>query len=553
MLGKPFVSSLRGRFVLTYVLGLFLPVTLSLVLLYALGIAPAIRALEEVEAQRRLEGARRLLETEEARLFAHARDYATWDDTYAVVDAPDPAWLEENITDWVPKTVGVDGALLADAKGNIVYDYGQMTRRIGAAWLDHLHRSAMKGGGRAGLISGQGQLLLVAFAPILHTNEQGPPNGLYLVAKTVGNDLPQALGSVLGDAVCFYADDRVVASWDPFGLRRIPPVPARDKGQVTSDTVRTERLDGQYLVAYGPLCDLRGQPIATLGVVRNRTVAHRARTSAMGIAGALVLLGLFFTLVVAHATLKWVVRPLEHLVAQVHDFEDGHMDHPFTVKAVGEVSELARAFEKMRASVSGLLRDLRDRERDLREANARLTELATTDTLTGLRTRRYLEEWLAVEVARCERFGHDLACLMADIDDFKRVNDRHGHPVGDQVLTRVAEILRTKLRGFDLAFRYGGEEFLVLLPQAGAEQAKEVAERIRQAVAAEPWAFNHSQDSITISIGVATLRGIPPGPGRGLDLVERADRALYEAKRAGRNRVTLFEEAASAARGGPPY
>ncbi|WP_203758870.1 GGDEF domain-containing protein, partial [Actinoplanes octamycinicus] len=159
---------------------------------------------------------------------------------------------------------------------------------------------------------------------------------------------------------------------------------------------------------------------------------------------------------------------------------------------------------------------------------------AITDGLTGLRSRRYFEETLRHEVDRAARHGEPLGLLLLDIDHFKKVNDTYGHGGGDRVLIEVTHRLSQLVRPGDLAARYGGEEFAMLLPGAGPEETMEIAERIRRGVAAAPIAVS---DGVlchaTVSIGAA---GVPAL--RGVDeLVLAADRALYAAKNAGRDRV----------------
>jgi two-component system, cell cycle response regulator len=164
--------------------------------------------------------------------------------------------------------------------------------------------------------------------------------------------------------------------------------------------------------------------------------------------------------------------------------------------------------------------------------------LASIDSLTGLRNRRSFSEQLNVEYARASRYGTILSFLLLDIDHFKAVNDRHGHPGGDAVLAAVGELLRGCLRTPDLSARWGGEEFVVALPSTGPEGATVVAERVREAI--QGFTIRHAGATIpvTASIGVATLRA-----GESLDaLIDRADRAMYDAKSAGRNRVVVYEE-----------
>lgn len=160
---------------------------------------------------------------------------------------------------------------------------------------------------------------------------------------------------------------------------------------------------------------------------------------------------------------------------------------------------------------------------------------ASTDPLTGLANRRLARRRLEAERARAARYGEPLSVLMLDLDNFKRVNDRWGHPSGDRVLRATARALHDELRGADLACRYGGEEFLAILPAAGAVQAMEAAERIRAHVGRLSIALPGGAMAITASIGAATWT-----PGEGTDaLIARADAALYRAKSDGRDRCVL--------------
>jgi diguanylate cyclase (GGDEF)-like protein len=184
---------------------------------------------------------------------------------------------------------------------------------------------------------------------------------------------------------------------------------------------------------------------------------------------------------------------------------------------------------------------LRRLRTELREKNAILERLSTTDALTGLRNRRYVADVLALEVLRANRYGTALSLLMADLDHFKRVNDTHGHLAGDAVLTATAGIVMKFLRGIDVAGRYGGEEIVVVLPQTDLEGAVALAERVRGAVEENDCDLGDGRrGSVTVSVGVAQLRR-----GAGVaDLIAAADAALYAAKAAGRNRVVRARQEA---------
>lgn len=170
----------------------------------------------------------------------------------------------------------------------------------------------------------------------------------------------------------------------------------------------------------------------------------------------------------------------------------------------------------------------------LLETQAMLTQQATHDALTGLWNRVMLHEQLGMELKRAVRSGEPVAVVLADLDHFKQINDRHGHAAGDAVLREASARMRSVLRDHDGISRYGGEEFLVLLPRTGMEAALAVAERIRAAVAAEPVTVGDQSLPVTLSLGLATTSD---HPAEVEPLIAAADAALYRAKAAGRNRV----------------
>ena len=165
-----------------------------------------------------------------------------------------------------------------------------------------------------------------------------------------------------------------------------------------------------------------------------------------------------------------------------------------------------------------------------------LERQARTDFLTGIPNRRHFLDLADLESARAHRYGRPFSVLMLDLDLFKSVNDRYGHRVGDLALQKVVEVCRQILREVDVIGRLGGEEFGIMLPETDAEQALQVADRVRQAIAAASVELpNGGSVAITASVGVATYCDVDSGFE---SVLSRADRALYEAKRLGRDRVS---------------
>jgi len=194
--------------------------------------------------------------------------------------------------------------------------------------------------------------------------------------------------------------------------------------------------------------------------------------------------------------------------------------------------EIAQAHDELKALHAALLA-ADDEKTALLE---RLAEQSRTDALTGLANRRWLDERLADELQRSRRHQTPLAVAMCDLDFFKRINDRYGHAIGDEVLRRVAAILRERCRGTDLIARYGGEEFCIAFLEADAEHAARSCEALRAAVAAHDWAGVHPALEVTLSIGISDQRDQREGPDPH-KLLADADMHLYRAKRDGKNCV----------------
>jgi two-component system, cell cycle response regulator len=202
-------------------------------------------------------------------------------------------------------------------------------------------------------------------------------------------------------------------------------------------------------------------------------------------------------------------------------------------------------FAELKARLTSMLRikrlqeELQEREHQLLEANERLRHMSQTDALTGLDNRRHLEDRLREMFEHAKRLNEPFSCVMCDLDRFKSVNDTHGHQAGDAVLKQFARILRGEVREIDRVGRYGGEEFMLLLPGTVLDAGVRFAERVRKQVEANTFTFDGTSIRRTASFGVSAW----PHP-RIADcdgLMRAADDALYVAKETGRNRVVRFD------------
>jgi two-component system cell cycle response regulator len=223
-----------------------------------------------------------------------------------------------------------------------------------------------------------------------------------------------------------------------------------------------------------------------------------------------------------------------HLLAGLAAGADDYLSKPLDREELQV--RLASAFR-----VTQLHRRLASQNEQLEKLNERLFRESREDPLTHLGNRLRLEEDLDVLQARSSRYGHSYAVALCDVDRFKEYNDRYGHPAGDEVLEKVAGVIMGNRRSGDTAYRYGGEEFLIVLPEQTLQSAASTADDLRKTIERLriPHEANTPTGTVTISAGVAALAS---GDAKSTDeLLGQADAALYRAKEAGRNRVASFE------------
>lgn len=230
------------------------------------------------------------------------------------------------------------------------------------------------------------------------------------------------------------------------------------------------------------------------------------------------------------------ITALNSIEDKVSGFEAGGVD--YITKPFQQIEVLTRINTHV---------TLRRKEQELQKALDEVTrqqqllkKLSITDDLTGLYNRRHLNTILRQEFQRSKRHNHDLSSLMLDLDHFKQVNDKYGHEFGDKVLREFAYVLEEFLRSSDYAFRFGGEEFLLLLPETNIEGAMQVGEKIRLRMAREELTEKHILATVLVSVGVASVHCHHPKVCN--DLIAYADKALYTAKECGRNQVCVFKE-----------
>jgi len=272
---------------------------------------------------------------------------------------------------------------------------------------------------------------------------------------------------------------------------------------------------------------------------------HRALASRLDL---LIGVGVFVAVVaipLGFLLIRRIVSPLEELSAVMRRFTDGDWSVRSNIHRRDEIGKLAQTFNHMadqhEEAHNRMVELHAGLEKRVEERTIQLRELAAREPLTGLYNRRHFQEVLETRFAEAVRYDTDLSCLMIDLDHFKSVNDSFGHHVGDDVLVTAARIITSQLRSSDLAARFGGDEFIVLLPQTGSDRARSLAERISSSFrAAISEKFPRAR--VSMGIGIASLHSMRVSDPE--LLIRATDRALYEAKAAGVDHIINASEPA---------
>ena len=311
---------------------------------------------------------------------------------------------------------------------------------------------------------------------------------------------------------------------------------AFSQAAVQTEGASWKREGGKVLISAPAISGIRwGTVTAVYSLDR---LEHQLQRTRLRLALTSLILFLIVGTILFLGLDRLVVRPVLTLQGAVRRMGEGHLATRVPPLRGSELGELTNVINRMASALQNerenLERAVAERTRELQEANARLERLAVTDGLTGVFNHRRYQEALQAELLRAERHNRPLGVLMVDVDFFKKVNDAMGHPAGDELLRRLAEVLSADLRQTDLIARYGGEEFAVLLPETTKSEAMQVAERMRVAVESRINEGANWPTKVTVSIGVATF----PEDGKTAEQVLiAADQAMYVAKRQGRNRV----------------
>lgn len=387
-------------------------------------------------------------------------------------------------------------------------------------------------------------------SPAFYRNQQG---GIYLILQTRLEDSSGVLGFVvsLSQFTQRHAQSMRVS---PHANLFIMDLASR---RIVVDTDSTDLVSpapgllalfprSPALLADGSHAYKEGKETMIAYIVRRGSLAYGIRLDQGDLLADTYLVYRLLVAIIAFSALAFVAlalflargisKPVMNLAKAAHGIASRDYTVRVSVRSGDEMEILGKAFNQMAEHIQSFTENLEHlvslRTEELREKIREVEELSVTDPLTGIYNRKRFDEELGVEIARARRYADPLTLIMFDIDHFKAVNDSHGHAAGDLVLKEIAALVKSMIRSADVFSRWGGEEFLVLLPQTDLDGAYKMADKLRNSICAVSFS---GVGRVTGSFGVTAFTDIDDRDS----FLKRVDDALYEAKDAGRNRVVV--------------
>ncbi|MCP4150123.1 MAG: diguanylate cyclase [bacterium] len=539
---------------------------------------PRFKTLEYSEARKDLKRCVHAMEREIHHLDSLLYDWSAWDDTCEFVRDRTPKYINANLSSATFTNSNINTICIIDTNGKVVWGRLYDKDKKNYITIDTIPFSPLSGfspilnhytldSTYSGIMRSEDELYLVASRPIITPNEAGAIQGTILMARILDENVVETISR----------QTRVNFKAIPLHKISNPGIEAgltRKELKGLLDQIKNESTylikakDSKNLDAYTLYPNIKGKPAFLARATVPSHITEKGNASIHYAFLSTVTAAFVVLLVILYLIQHAILTPISVLIQHIHSIgTTGDLGSLVSLDRRDEIGILANEFNKMLGQLNNqnielekmgveliddivrqqevetkLKEEIDERVRlanqkeellqELNKKNKILENLAITDSLTGLYNHKYIIERLRNEISEAKRYKKNLSIVMMDIDYFKKVNDTYGHQVGDDVLVGVSTAITDNLREVDLAGRYGGEEFMLILNVTNLEGAKIVAQRIRKAIQNLTWDIEEL--NVTISAGLACLKDENASA-----LIEKADALLYKAKKNGRNRLEI--------------
>ncbi|WP_099190841.1 diguanylate cyclase [Tepidibacter mesophilus] len=487
--------------------------------------------MEETNIIDKAEKANKIFQSQGLELGVLAKDNGIWDTLYQKIEEKDTEWFKKNYSEWSPDNFGIDLIVIANKNREIIDQYGLKYIDDPQLLKDNIISSVLDGkyDGKKNYPSGMkmydGNLYIIGVSPILLSDYKGTSRGIVVFGKKINSEYLQNIQEKFGYNILFSNGDEFVSNTEI--SKEIEEnidilKQANDK--------KTFKLGKSKIVGGISVKDISDEKIGKLYIVESRDILLSTRRLVHKNAFYIFILSCSISLLLCIRLKEIIIKPMKELENEIT--KTGNKKLPIYMKTngVNEVVDFSNNLAKT-------LNQMNDNIYRYKKENKNLKLISNTDGLTSLYNHRYFYECFNEKVKLGRR---PIIVLFCDIDKFKLINDIHGHIIGDMILKEVGNIIKESAQENGLIFRYGGEEFVVMLDNYNLESSFQIAENIRINIMKSKKIQDYSEDaSVTISIGLASY---PEDSVDAKDLIEKADKAMYFAKQNGRNQCCIYNE-----------
>lgn len=489
-------------------------------------ISKYFNSIERQDITSKINQSQKIFDAQLKTLNSVVQDYAIWDDIYDKIqdEKIDSDWFYTNYTDWLSKKLNIDLILVANNNREIALDYGLEDDDFSILSNDIIANSFKEKPyneniSLCGFTEYNNSIYLIGICPIFKTTTEGDSKGVVILGKKITPAFLKMITDQFGNDIIITNKNKFISSNEEGSL-------------LENDYLIFKQNQNNPIYEYGDskiignskIIDISGNNIGNINVVISRNLFISTQKLMQQNSLLVMLISSLLLFILGFKLKGIIVNPIEKLEHQINDMKNKNLLIHTKVNGPNEITNLSRSFNHMIDNIHAQKKE-----------NEELKTISNTDSLTSAYNHKYYFE--AINNKICE--GHkQIAVMFCDIDKFKLTNDTYGHEVGDLLLIETAKTMKNQLKDKGMVFRYGGEEFVIILCDYNSDEALIEAEKIRKAIAKNETLQQYADYfPITISIGISSY------PLYGLNaesLIKNADTAMYYSKQNGRNQCTIY-------------
>jgi diguanylate cyclase (GGDEF)-like protein/putative nucleotidyltransferase with HDIG domain len=507
---------------------LFLIVCITLIINFTLNnmfISKYFSNIENEQVVSKVEQSSKVFQSKIMEIKRVVGDYALWDENYNKIQEKniDETWFKENFTGWFPENYDIDLIVIINRDKKIIAQHG--INNINDilndnAILKTLNEDEFKEESRvSGFKRYNGDLYMISACPIFKNTFQGICQGTVILGKKVSSTFIGKIKEEFGGDILITYDNKFVSNEQiSKDINKNIAIVNKNKNSPVY------KLDNSSIIGSLPITDISGNKIGHINVIQSRTIFLSTQKLTQRNTFIAIALSAIVILIVGWRIKNIIINPIKSLKSQIENMENNNLLIHTDINGPNEIINLSESFNHMIDSIY-----------EHKKENQELKLFANTDYLTSVYNHKYFFESINRKISEGNK---QISIMFCDIDKFKSINDTYGHEVGDFLLKEIAKIIKTEVEDTGMVFRYGGEEFVVMLCDYTSEEALIEAEKIRKTIAKDQVLQEYADCfPITISIGIASY------PKHALDaegLIKKSDTAMYYSKQSGRNQCNIY-------------